>query len=658
MPAFPTLTATKVQAASYLVGVALFSISFLVFLNASISFVVTDVIGQRNKVGNVVGTLGFADELVALVACPLWGMVSDKIGVRNVAVTGYCIVGLSLILLVQSGNVYPQLLVARMAFSVGGAACSTMVTAILPCMTAERKSGTRPSVTANEAEAAANPHTRHSGAFSVSSELTITPARFVSRPPTHLRRRSQKLRFATTSTTSESASKSDPSQLAGYVGMFTGLGALIAVAVFLPLPVKFSARGVAQADAVKDSFYLVGSISLVVAILVSVTLRGLPGEQDKGFHRLFYSGRSTPLDHQDDDNNETTSLPCAPTPSYYNLVRSALSLGMTDSRIFLGYLGGFVARASSVGISLFIPLFINAYFIRQGLCSDDDPSDELKKHCKRAYTLASMLSGFSQLTALVCAPLFGWLNGYMSRRERFAFAPLGVGALAGGVGCVIFGNLDNPDPFHGHGGKAAILAVVLLGVGQISAIVCSLGLLARGIQDSALTFADAIPTTTTLATEDTATPTTPTTAVRETVPEEESSLSSTRLDPTAAAAATTTTSTTETETETETETSPLLPKSQPPQQQNSSSSSPTSPPSHPNQNPKNKINPQHLKGTIAGIYSLAGGMAILLLTKLGGVLFDEVSVGAPFYLLAGFNGVLVFGIVFVVGVCGVGKGGG
>jgi hypothetical protein len=49
----------------------------------------------------------------------------------------------------------------------------------------------------------------------------------------------------------------------------------------------------------------------------------------------------------------------------------------------------------------------------------------------------------------------------------------------------------------------------------------------------------------------------------------------------------------------------------------------------------------HLKGSIAGVYSLSGGAAILLLTKLGGFLFDRVSVGAPFYMMAIFNAVLL-----------------
>lgn len=113
---------SSIQAATYLLFVCLFSISFLVFLNSSVSFVITDLLGIKDKVGDLVGTLGFADELVALVACPAWGIVSDRLGVRWVCFLGYSIVGISLLCFVQARNVYPQLLVARLLFSLGGAA--------------------------------------------------------------------------------------------------------------------------------------------------------------------------------------------------------------------------------------------------------------------------------------------------------------------------------------------------------------------------------------------------------------------------------------------------------------------------------------------------------------------------------------------------------
>ena len=113
---------SALQASTYLLAVCLFSISFLVFLNSSVSFVITDLIGIKDAVGDLVGTLGFVDELVALVACPIWGILSDRLGVRVVCVLGYTIVGLALFLFVQARNVYPQLLLARVFFSIGGAA--------------------------------------------------------------------------------------------------------------------------------------------------------------------------------------------------------------------------------------------------------------------------------------------------------------------------------------------------------------------------------------------------------------------------------------------------------------------------------------------------------------------------------------------------------
>ena len=118
---FSTST-TPLQAVTYLLGISLFSISFLVFLNSSISFVITDLIGIKHGVGDIVGTLGFVDEVVAIVACPVWGLVSDRLGVRYVAVIGYTIIGFALILFVQARNVYPQLVLARIFFALGATA--------------------------------------------------------------------------------------------------------------------------------------------------------------------------------------------------------------------------------------------------------------------------------------------------------------------------------------------------------------------------------------------------------------------------------------------------------------------------------------------------------------------------------------------------------
>lgn len=81
----PLFTASRGQTLTYLLAICPFSIAFLVFINATVSFIVTDLIGLHDGEGDAVGTLGFADELLALAACPLWGTLSDRVGVRHVS---------------------------------------------------------------------------------------------------------------------------------------------------------------------------------------------------------------------------------------------------------------------------------------------------------------------------------------------------------------------------------------------------------------------------------------------------------------------------------------------------------------------------------------------------------------------------------------------
>lgn len=98
-------TATRLQTLTYLLAVCPFSIAFLVFINSSLSFVVTDLIGLHDGEGDAVGTLGFADELLALAACPIWGVLSDRIGVRNVGPYSACYSACVIFLQIKTGLV-------------------------------------------------------------------------------------------------------------------------------------------------------------------------------------------------------------------------------------------------------------------------------------------------------------------------------------------------------------------------------------------------------------------------------------------------------------------------------------------------------------------------------------------------------------------------
>ncbi|KAG5918756.1 hypothetical protein E4U42_006753 [Claviceps africana] len=488
-----------------------------------------------------------------------------------------------------------------------------MVTAILPSLTDEdddTHNGTSPS-RCNKL------NQRVSVAFSVESEATITPERYT-------RSLSNDSRASQGRQQHVAAKLARPSALAGLVGMFTGCGALVALAVFLPLPARFGERdGVTPGQAVSYSFYVVGGISLAVAVFVFIGLRNLHGEEDKGWKALL--GRSperrafTRLrvdaagagadddeeDHDDDRDSDGNgsglgsnrngderghgqgSGPQRQVVPYLRLMKESVTLGFTDSRIALGYMGGFVARASTVAISLFIPLYVNTFFISNGFCqgSPNDPSPELKKECRAAYVLSSMLTGVAQLMGLLCAPVFGYLS---ARRGRVNY-PVVVATVFGVLGYVIFPQLASPEArdVDGRGGTPAVfLVVTLMGISQIGAIVCSLGSLGQGV------IAVAFPR-------------------------------SVRRDPSSQG--------TRNEVEaTESAESQALLAGMSADEEAWAAASTTAPASR-----------VRLKGSVAGVYSLCGGAAILVLTKLGGVLFDSVSRAAPFYMMAVFNGALL-----------------
>ncbi|KAJ6015418.1 hypothetical protein N7540_010009 [Penicillium herquei] len=552
MASSPALfTASRRQTLTYLLAVCPFSIAFLVFINSSISFVVTDLVGLHDGEGDAVGTLGFADELLALVACPLWGVLSDRIGVRHVCTIGYAIIALALVLFVQATNVYPQLLLGRLLFSLGGSAVSTMVTAVLPTVTGKAF---------------------HKEAYrtSVSSDLTITPERVRG--------------FPNNNTANSSAPKASPSaRLSGFVGLFAGCGALVSLGVFLPLPARFAKVGLSPSEAIQRSYYLVAVVAIIISGVSFMGLRNLPGEERKGWRSL----RNTNAQHLDDSPSgliEPTKLP------YWKQLTTAMLLGFQNRSIGLGYIGGFVARASSVGISLFIPLAVNHYFRISGLCDEEHEPEpgagmgDIKKACPQAYILASILTGVSQLIALIAAPAFGFLTD-KSRRYN---VPLLVAAFTGVVGYIAFAQLPNPQFKAPEGNLSVFIVMGLIGISQIGAIVCSLAVLSNGILRVSLD--DDNLHKIYVAQRD--------------CPDIQDDCS-----------------------EAGEEGQPLLVGSVSRRLEHLS----------------------HLKGSIAGVYSLYGGAGILLLTKVGGLLFDRISSGAPFYIMAAFNGILL-----VVGIlCGI-----
>ncbi|MCJ1477497.1 hypothetical protein MMC13_006169 [Lambiella insularis] len=420
-----------------------------------------------------------------------------------------------------------------------------MVTAILPSMTASA-----PRMDYEDDEPT-TPISDHIEAPSISSELTITPARIGSRPT------ALSERHAT------STGAASPTRLAGIVGMFTGCGALVALALFLRLPTIFRRYDTDAGQALADAYYVVGTIAFFVALCCFFGLRKLKGEEGRSWRAIY---RCVTV--------EAGSPQLSKFMSYRILLLDSLRLGLQNDLIGLGYLGAFVARASSVCISLFIPLSVNNYFTSSGKCRTDDLAN-IKEQCHEAYVLAAQLTGTSQLIGLICAPLFGYLA---DRYQRFHL-PLLVAAICGIAGYGSFAGLKSPESDGQSGSHSVFVIVALLGISQIGCIVCSLGLLGRGI----------------LGLEDQS-------SIR-------NSLEGNRRFR-------------EVGDGTDNENRALLT----------------------GQNAE-KVFTIQLKGSIAGVYSFAGGIGILFLTKLGGFLFDAKSPASPFYMLAGFNTLLLVVLV-------------
>ena len=243
-----------------------------------------------------------------------------------------------------------------------------------------------------------------------------------------------------------------------------------------------------------------------------------------------------------------------------------------------------MARASSVGISLFVPLYVNAYYISAGVCTESghNPQD-IKDRCRDAYVLAAELTGLSQLVALLAAPLFGFFG---DRYQRFNM-PLLIAALLGLAGYVGLGFVQSPRASGDGGSPWIFLIMALLGLSQIGSIVCSLGLLGRGIID---------------------------------ISSNSSGMPSDHVEVDTGCRGH--------ESDAEHD-SGHLPN---PSDQADDGSGETEPLLGLLKSPRHD-----LKGSIAGIYSLTGGVGILILTKIGGILFDKVSTAAPFFMLAAFN---------------------
>ncbi|KAF9291267.1 hypothetical protein BGZ68_004583 [Mortierella alpina] len=107
------------------------TILLVAYLSIAQPFILTVILGIGGNTGNLTGSLALYDEIIALPATLLWGILSDRIGRRPVYSAGFCCLGAALMCYPYVKNVYPHMLLCRLLFSVGSAAATCMMTGTL-----------------------------------------------------------------------------------------------------------------------------------------------------------------------------------------------------------------------------------------------------------------------------------------------------------------------------------------------------------------------------------------------------------------------------------------------------------------------------------------------------------------------------------------------
>ncbi|CAH7683898.1 major facilitator superfamily domain-containing protein [Phakopsora pachyrhizi] len=405
---------------SYLLS-SFVSISSLVFLSAATSFVLTAVVRvPTDSLGRINGSLVLLDEIVALPMVLIWGQVADAYGYRLVTFLGHFIVAVSLSLFVQAKDRY-MLYLFRIFISLGFSALTTMISAILASMTTARLESVKDQESCNEEQV---------------TEDETTPML----PET----KKCNLKYGQRS-----------ARLSGIIGFVSGLGALFAVFVLLRLPPYFAnltnyPPREALRIGVQQAFYLAALIALLIAVSMIFGLR-------RDGERLW------PL-----SSGGAGRLTCW-TDNLKELLLG-FKLGRGHRHLGVAYAAGFSARATTIAVSAYFPVYVNQYYISSGKCqldSPDSPKEDIKKGCHAAFALASAVTGTVELSALIFAPAFGWIAASYSQP-----AILAASNALGAIGFFAIGFLPTPNHY------LIWPTAIILGIAQISGVVVSLSLCA------------------------------------------------------------------------------------------------------------------------------------------------------------------------------------
>ena len=222
--------------------------------------------------------------------------------------------------------------------------------------------------------------------------------------------------------------ESSRGKLLGVVGVCNGLGMAIVVPLLGMLPRLFEANGASPVAAGRLGFGVAALVCFVTAVCVAVGLKG---------------GR--PTRHTERE-------------SFLALLKRGLRAAR-NPRLALAYGSAFASRGDMIVVGAFFSLWVTQVGVAEGHTDAE------------ALRTASIMFVVIQAAALIWAPVIGYLVDRMNRVSALALA-MGLAAIGyGGIGLIA-------DPISVVG----FVASVVLGIGQMSAIIASQALIGQEAQ--------------------------------------------------------------------------------------------------------------------------------------------------------------------------------
>ncbi|GIH97480.1 MFS transporter [Planobispora siamensis] len=212
----------------------------------------------------------------------------------------------------------------------------------------------------------------------------------------------------------------------GLVGLFSGLGAMVAVLALVRLPQILESGGTAPVTAARLSFLAVAAAVLAAGALMWFTL------------------------------SKARAAPAAARVPLARLIAEGVALAR-DPGVALSYAAAFVARADLAVVAGFLSLWVSEHALAEGALSGAE-----------ALARAGAVVGIAQTVAMLGAPLVGWLGDRMRRQD--------VVILAQALAAVAYlSTLLVADPL----GSGMMVVAVLIGLGEIAVITTAGPLLAQ-----------------------------------------------------------------------------------------------------------------------------------------------------------------------------------